>query len=134
MTNKEFQEILAKYPDDYVIQMDNSFGWEVPSSKHIVDPHLYVNTDFGFIEIEPSEIRDIWVNPENEFPEDGQEVIVLADIGMMQVAEIVVYNKDKNIFVGEWDYYDDCETTYKPEDVIAWMIIPKFENDVEEMP
>lgn len=74
MTNKEFQEILARYPDDYEIQLDNAFGWETPSNKNKVDPHLYVNTDFGFIEIEPPECRDLWTT---ELPKESCMCVVV---------------------------------------------------------
>lgn len=56
MTNKEFQNILAKFPDDYIICVDKAFGWE--TMPMLDDPHLYVNSDIGQIEIEVSEYRD----------------------------------------------------------------------------
>lgn len=55
--NKQFQEILAKYPDDYIICIDRAFGWD--KLPELVNPHLYVNTDIGQIEIEVEEDKMI---------------------------------------------------------------------------
>ena len=59
MTNKEFQEILKLYPDDYVICLDTGFGWNQPKSSDKVDPHLCVLSDFGEITIEPEEYPEM---------------------------------------------------------------------------
>lgn len=128
MTNKEFQNILAQYPDEYIIQMDNAFGWEIPSSKHKVDPHLYINTDFGFIEIEPPEIRDLWVDPKEQLPEDGQECIICKMLNDdTQWNQNVIYHKDINSFT-DWDYFNDCEEQIPIDEVEAYIAIPKFEK------
>lgn len=132
MTNKEFQEILAKYPDDYTIQLDNAFGWETPSNKNKVDPHLYVNTDCGFIEIEPPEIRDIWINPEDESPKDGQSCLILEKdflgYGGRQPVGLVTYDSEKKGFT-DWDYYNDTEYVIPIDEVAAWMPIPRYERN-----
>ena len=49
--------MLKQYPDDYIVCIDNVFGWE--TVHRMEDPHLYVNTDIGQIEIEPEEYREL---------------------------------------------------------------------------
>lgn len=132
MTNKEFRDILARYPDDYTIQLDNAFGWETPSNKNKVDPHLYVNTDFGFIEIEPPEVRDIWVTPEEGLPTDFTPCLFLRKFYIEDnvwdyTTELGSYEPKRGFRV--WDYYNDCEELIKPKDVAAWMPIPRFDRD-----
>lgn len=51
MTNKQLQEALAQFPDDYNVCIDTTFSWETPDSKNKVIPHLFVNSDAGEIEI-----------------------------------------------------------------------------------
>lgn len=121
MTNKEFQNILAQYPDDYTIQMDNAFGWEVPSSKTKVDPHMYVNSDFGFVEIEPPEYRNLWTR---ELPKTDCECLVLR---YKDVPEIAYYEKDTQQFT-TWDAYNDEQIRYNYDELIAWFIIPKIDD------
>lgn len=59
MTNKEFQEILKRWPDDYDICIDTTFPWNTPKSENKKLPELYVNMDFGTIEIEPLTYLDM---------------------------------------------------------------------------
>lgn len=133
MTNKEFQNILAQYPDDYTIQMDNAFGWETPSNKHMVDPHLYINTDFGFIEIEPPTIRDIWVKPEEGLPKDLAECIFIKKYDIedgvtAMVNEMGTYHADSKTF-RYWDFYNDEEVKVPADEIAAYMVIPKYDEE-----
>lgn len=49
MINKDFQKILSKWPNEYIVCVDNALPWEVvPDLK---DPTIYVNTDIGQIEV-----------------------------------------------------------------------------------
>lgn len=59
MTNKQFQEYLAQFPDDYQVSVDTTFPWCIPASENKKDPYLYVNTDFGIIEIETKELPEM---------------------------------------------------------------------------
>lgn len=76
MTNKEFQEILSMWSDEYVICVDNALPWEtVPD---LDDPTIYVNTDIGQIEVYAenthglsSETVDKIIELYNTMKEDG---------------------------------------------------------------
>lgn len=112
MTNKEFQEILHIYPDDFQICMDNVFGWE--SCHNMIDPHLYINTDIGQIEIEPDEYRDLWhYVKDGDYPEDG----------MLILASYVSEFTKKRIY--EATYYPEQPLTDKMD---KWFRIPTEED------
>lgn len=49
IVNKTLQDILHKYPDEYIICVDRAFGWD--TLPELVNPRLYINTDIGQIEI-----------------------------------------------------------------------------------
>lgn len=76
MTNKEFQEILSRWSDEYVVCVDNALPWEtVPD---LDDPTIYVNTDIGQIEVYAenthglsSETVDKIIELYNTMKEDG---------------------------------------------------------------
>lgn len=122
MTNKEFQDILAQYPDDYEIQLDNAFGWEVPSNKNKVDPHLYVNTDCGFIEIEPPECRDLWIT---EIPSQAcMCVAIRADNHIPLMAGYVNDSKHFLINYGPKGCHLEPISTFK-----KWFILPENYRD-----
>lgn len=120
MTNKEFRDILAQYPDDYTIQLDKSYGWETPSNKNLCDPHLYINTDFGFIEIEPDEYHEPWVKCTLKMPEEKP----LEPHSRLKVSDYVLIKLANNfittdrLFNGAWEYHSQ-------DRVIAWMKIPE---------
>lgn len=58
MKNIEFQNILKHYPDDVIVYIDTTLGWNIPSNKNYVDPKLYTvyneSGDLEQIEIGPS--------------------------------------------------------------------------------
>lgn len=128
MVNKEFQGILSQYPDDYEICIDNVFGWEDISIHNLVDPHLYINTDIGQIEIEPSDgYRNPWhkIHSDKEIgknkPIDLKEIIarkwydgwrysvgqynkITDSVAVLDGYEVVIYNLDA---FDEWMYLPD---------------------------
>lgn len=57
VSNKNLQEILKAYVDEYIICVDKAFDWD--KSKELVDPHLFIDTDNGQIEILGDEIKDL---------------------------------------------------------------------------
>ena len=128
MTNKEFQNILASYPDDYIICMDNVFGWE--TTHNMIDPHLYVNTDIRQIEIEPDKYRTPWKNPKKELPENGEECIVLID-DTIYVA--IYWNYDDNPIFKAYSYFTRYNTLVSlcVDEITAWMQIPDYEPEDE---
>lgn len=61
LTNKELQETLKHYGDNYSVCVDKAFGWD--KFPELEDPHLFINTDIEQIEICPcSGYKDLDVN------------------------------------------------------------------------
>lgn len=112
MDNKEFQDILAQYPNEYIICMDNVFGWE--REHNLIDPHLYINTDIGQIEIEPDEFRSPWkFIKDGKYPEDGELI----------VASYISEFTNKRMY--ETVYYPDSPLTDRMD---KWFHIPTEED------
>lgn len=57
MVNKDFQDILSKWPDNYIVTIDKALPWE--SIPDLEDPTIYVNTDIGQVEIYAENEHDL---------------------------------------------------------------------------
>lgn len=61
VTNKDLQETLKHYGDNYSVYVDKAFGWD--NYSELEDIHLCINTDIEQIEICPcSGYKDLDVN------------------------------------------------------------------------
>lgn len=92
VTNKDFQEFLSQYPDEYIIAIDNVFGWEC--IHNMVNPYLFIDTDIGQIEIEPEDgYRSPWhYVKDGDNPKDGMRIVAsyVTDFGI-RMYEVVYY-------------------------------------------
>lgn len=106
MTNKQFQEALKKYADNYEISISNAIGWDYFPS--LTDPMLFVNSDTGDIEISPEVIQNPW-RPTTVVPKNGQYIVghVNTDnfiVGCYKDNTISDFNK-RTFSFGIFDYW-----------------------------
>lgn len=76
-----------------------------------------------------------WTRPEDRLPNDGDDCIIIIEEFCYDedenltdtITERAIYDAEDDVF-SYWDYYDDFNKNVSSEDVVAWMLIPKYKG------